>query len=210
MDTANRIDLLLEQSRYNETGPNSIFSLVNDLHSVDNEYTYTPTQKHFENYQNAIDIALNTDNYVKQKNLLDIGKAAFKPVKSAQPIINSLQSREAAINSLAQYDKKVLAGEQVKYPAADAEIFYEPRFTRYNEALTALTTYQQLIELDEKIIKESILLPKNFTPLTTIQKQLSKRYISMVNALLKLRMYKTAENLVTRSDEIEKHLDRLQ
>lgn len=210
MDTTNRINLLLEQSRYNETGQNSIFSLINDLHSVDDEYVYTPTQQHFDNFKSAIEVALNTDNYVKQKSLLDVGKAAFLSVKGSQPIISSLQVREAAINSLAQYDKKVIAGEQVKYPAADAEIFYEPRFSRYNAELSSVTNYKELIKLEDKIVEESTLLPRNFTPLITIKKQLSKRYISMVNSLLKRRMYKTAETLIERSDAIVNSLDLLQ
>lgn len=207
MNITNRIDLLLEQSRYNEQGQNNIEKLIEDLHEIDDQYTYTPTQLHFDTYKAAIDTALNEDDYAKQKNLLDVGKAAFKSVKIAAPIIQSLQTREVAINSLAKYDQRLKAGQQPKFPIADAEIFYEPRFTRYNNQLAAITTHKELVALDDLIVKESQSLPANFTPLINIKKQLSKRYISMVNGLMKKRMYKTAQKLVERSDAIQQSLD---
>ena len=120
-----------------------------------------------------------------------------------------MQAREGAINALASYDQKITAGQSPVYPTADAIVFYQPRFTQYEDTLEAVTTHKELFDLDEKIHAESTELPPNFPPLIELKKQISKRYISMVNALLKKRMYKTAEKLVERSDKIEKSLDAL-
>ncbi|MBH0058434.1 protein kinase [Pseudoalteromonas sp. SWXJZ94C] len=208
-DITSRIDLLLEQSRYSEEGQNNITELVSDLKTVDSNYVYQPSEVHLENFQAALNTAIENDDVNSQQSLLNVGKIVFANNKKAGELIADLLKRESAINALTTYNKKLEMGEQVVFPTQAAIVFYQPRFTRYEEKLDEITDYKDLLEFEELVNSQSDELPENFSPLLSLKKELSKRYITMANNLMKKRMYKTAEQLVERSEAITKSLDNI-
>lgn len=208
-DITSRIDLLLEQSRYNELDNNNIVKLIDDLKVVDSSYVYQPNEVHINNFKAALDESIEQDDVVTQKVLLDVGKAIFTTEQKSDLQFDTLLERESAIAVLSLYHEKVNLGQQVNFPAKDAVIFYQPRFDRYFEKLAAIENYQELLAFEELVNSESIALPDDFTLLVAFKKELSKRYITMANALLKQKMYKTAEKLVERSEVITRSLDSL-
>ena len=110
---------------------------------------------------------------------------------------------------LSLYQQKLNLGEQATFPTKDAIVFYQPRIDRYFEKLAAIENYQELLAFEELVNSESTDLPNDFTLLVAFKEELSKRYITMANGLLKQKMYKTAEKLVERSEEITRLLDSL-
>jgi len=208
-DITSRIDLLLEQSRYNELDNNNIVKLIDDLKVVDSSYVYQPNEVHINNFKAALDESIEQDDVVTQKVLLDVGKAIFTTEQKSDLQFDTLLERESAIAVLSLYHEKVNLGQQVNFPTKDAVIFYQPRFDRYFEKLAAIENYQELLAFEELVNSESIALPDDFTLLVAFKKELSKRYITMANALLKQKMYKTAEKLVERSEVITRSLDSL-
>lgn len=208
-DITSRINLLLEQSRYNEIDNNSIPQLISDLNEVDNTYVYRPSPTHFENFEVALNQAIEVDDVVSQKALLNVGKAIFTDKQKAESLFTNLLKRESAIDALSSYQTKLDAGEQATYPTSDAVVFYLPRFQRYDEMLENITDHKALLAFEEQVNLESTGLPSDFSLLVSFRKELSRRYITMANALMKKRMYKTAEQLVERSEAITKSLDNL-
>ncbi len=81
-DITSRIDLLLEQSRYDELENNNIIKLIDDLKDVDSDYVYQPNELHINNFKIALDQSNEDDNVVAQKSVLDVGKAIFTPSRS--------------------------------------------------------------------------------------------------------------------------------
>ncbi|MEL0634465.1 serine/threonine-protein kinase [Pseudoalteromonas carrageenovora] len=204
-----RIDLLLAQSRYNELNNNNIPQLINDLQQVDDSLVYQPSQEHFDNYKNALDTAIENDDVVAQKYLLDVGKSIFTSSQKEELNFDSLLKRESAIEALSQYNEKIESGLTAKYPTDAAIIFYGPKFEKYNSQLESIDEHKQLLYFEEQLDTETELLPEDFSLLVSLKKKLSKRYITMANQLLKRRMYKTAEKLVERSEAITQSLDKV-
>lgn len=208
-DITSRIDLLLEQSRYDELENNNIIKLIDDLKDVDSNYVYQPNEIHINNFKIALEQSIENDNVVAQKVLLDVGKAIFTAEQKSELQFNELLKRESAIEVLSLYQQKLNLGEQATFPTKDAIVFYQPRFDRYFEKLAAIKNYQELLAFEELVNSESTDLPNDFTLLVAFKEELSKRYITMANGLLKQKMYKTAEKLVERSEEITRLLDSL-
>jgi len=208
-DITSRVDLLLDQSRYNEEGQNNIIELVSDLKIVDSNYIYQPSEVHLENFQISLNNAIKNDDVNSQQSLLNVAKVVFANNKKANELISDLLKRESAINTLTTYNNKLKMGENAIFPTQAAIIFYQPRFTRYEEKLEKITEYKELLEFEELVDMQSNELPENFSPLLSLKKELSKRYITMANNLMKKRMYKTAEQLVERSEAITKYLDNI-
>ncbi|MBE0380045.1 serine/threonine-protein kinase [Pseudoalteromonas prydzensis] len=208
-DITSRIDLLLEQSRYDELENNNIIKLIDDLKDVDSNYVYQPNEIHINNFKIALEQSIENDNVVAQKVLLDVGKAIFTAEQKSELQFNELLKRESAIEVLSLYQQKLNLGEQATFPTKDAIVFYQPRFDRYFEKLAAIENYQELLAFEELVNSESTDLPNDFTLLVAFKEELSKRYITMANGLLKQKMYKTAEKLVERSEEITRLLDSL-
>ncbi|ATG79542.1 MULTISPECIES: serine/threonine-protein kinase [Pseudoalteromonas] len=208
-DITSRINLLLEQSRYNESDNNNIPQLIQDLKEVDNTYVYEPSSLHFDNFKIALDKAVEEDDVIAQKALLNVGKAIFTSNQKAELLFANLLKRESAIDALTFYQKKLAIGEQITYPLSDAIVFYQPRFQRYSEQLEGIEDYKQLLEFEELINLESADLPTDFPLLVTLKQDLSKRYITMANTLMKRKMYRTAEQLVERSEAITQSLDSM-
>lgn len=209
LDMTARINLLLEQSRYSENQPNSIVQLIKSLKEVDKSYIYQPTAEYFNNFKIALDIAIENDDIIAQKTLLNIGKVVFSTNNEAKNLLTNLIERESAINALTSYQKKLNQGVQAVFPTSDAIIFYGPKFQRYTEKLKSIEEYKALIEFETFINSESEKLPKDFSLLISLKKELSKRYITSANNLMKKRMYKTAQKLVARSDAITQSLDSI-
>lgn len=208
-DITSRIDLLLEQSRYDELDNNNIIKLIDDLKDVDSGYVYQPNEVHINNFKTALDQSIEDDNVVAQKVLLDVGKAIFTAKQKSELQFDELLKRKSAIDVLSLYQNKLNLGEQATFPTKDAITFYQPRFDHYFEKLAAIDNYKDLLAFEELVNAESTTLPDDFAPLVAIREELSKRYITMANSLLKQKMYKTAEKLVERSEEITRLLDSL-
>lgn len=208
-DITSRINLLLEQSRYNEVDNNSIPQLIIDLKQVDDTYVYQPSQIHFDNYKLALDKAIQEDDVIAQKALLNVGKAIFTNTQKEELQFAELLKRESAIDALTLYQEKVNKGQQAQFPTADAVVFYQPRFNRYTEKLEGIEQYKELLEFEEQINVESVDLPSDFSLLVSLKQELSKRYITMANTLMKRKMYRTAEQLVERSEAITQSLDNV-
>lgn len=206
-DITARIDLLLEQSRYDEKQPNSIAHLVKDLKEVDETYTYQPTEQHLDSFTLALNTAIESDDVITQKVLLNVGKIVFSKNKKADELLANLMQRESAINALTAYQQKINLGEEADFPRADAVVFYGPRFQRFSTQLEAIEDHKALIEFEEFIKSESTALPNDFSLLVSLRKELSRRYISKANDLMKKRMYKAAERLVEKSEAITQSLD---
>ena len=170
---------------------------------------YRPSPTHFENFEVALNQAIEVDDVVSQKALLNVGKAIFTDKQKAESLFTNLLKRESAIDALSSYQTKLDAGEQATYPTSDAVVFYLPRFQRYDEMLENITDHKALLAFEEQVNLESTGLPSDFSLLVSFRKELSRRYITMANALMKKRMYKTAEQLVERSEAITKSLDNL-
>lgn len=202
-----RIDLLLEQSRYSELDNNSIPQLINDLSVVDSIYVYRPSEVHFDNYKLALDKAIKEDDVISQKSLLNVGKAIFTDNQKDELGFASLLKRESAIDALTLYQKKIKLGEQAEFPTTDAIIFYSPRFDRYTQKLEMIEEHKDLLDFEELVNAESASLPKGFSLLVTLKQELSRRYITMASILMKRRMYRTAEQLVERSEAITQSLN---
>tara|TARA_Y100000758_G_scaffold303192_1_gene273545 strand:+ start:1 stop:906 length:906 start_codon:yes stop_codon:yes gene_type:complete len=208
-DITSRINLLLEQSRYNEVDNNSIPQLILDLHEVDKTYVYQVSPTHFENYKKALENAIAKDDVVTQSSLISVGKAILDKKQKSEVSFESLLQRESAIIALTDYQDKLNQGKEVVFPSNAALVFYEQRFERYSKQLTVIDKYKDLIALEELIDSESTILPNDFPLLVSIRQELSKRYITMANSLMKKRMYRTAETLVERSEAITKSLDSI-
>ena len=208
-DITARIDLLLEQSRYNEEQPNSIAHLVSDLKEVDKTYRYQPTDLHLDNFTVALNTAIESDDVITQKVLLNVGKIVFTNNKKADELLANLMQRESAINALTAYQQKVNLGEQADFPRADAVVFYGPKFRRFSAQLETIEDHKALMEFEEFIKSESTALPNDFSLLVSLRKELSRRYISTANDLMKKRMYKAAERLVEKSEAITQSLDNM-
>ena len=208
-DITSRIDLLLEQSRYSELDNNSIPQLINDLSVVDSTYVYRPSEVHFDNYKLALDKAIEEDDVITQKSLLNVGKAIFTNNQKNELGFADLLKRESAIDGLTLYQKKVNLGEPADFPTEDAVVFYGPRFDRYTQKLETIEEYRDLLDFEELINTESATLPKDFSLLVSLKQELSRRYITMANTLMKRKMYRTAEQLVERSEAITQSLDNV-
>lgn len=208
-DITSRIDLLLEQSRYSELDNNSIPQLINDLSVVDSTYVYRPSEVHFDNYKLALDKAIEEDDVITQKSLLNVGKAIFTNNQKNELGFADLLKRESAIDALTLYQKKVNLGEPADFPTEDAVVFYGPRFDRYTQKLETIEEYRDLLDFEELINTESATLPKDFSLLVSLKQELSRRYITMANTLMKRKMYRTAEQLVERSEAITQSLDNV-
>ncbi|WP_404343630.1 serine/threonine-protein kinase [Pseudoalteromonas mariniglutinosa] len=202
-----RIDLLLEQSRYDKNEQNSIISLMQHLHEVDDNFVYQPKDSHFENFQQAVQQAIESDDFSAQKNLLDTAKAVFSDYVGAEAILAIMLERESSIAALASYNEKLSRGEEVSYPTADALVFYKHKFTRFEKQLAEISNYKDLLEFEAVLNEQSNAFPDTFAPLISIRKEISKRYISMATDLMKKKMYRTAEKLVGRSEAISKDLE---
>ena len=208
-DITSRINLLLEQSRYDELDNNNIIKLIDDLKDVDSSYVYQPNEVHINNFKTALDQSIENDNVVAQKVLLDVGTSIFTAKQKSELQFDELLKRKSAIDVLSLYQNKLNLGEQATFPTKDAITFYQPRFDHYFEKLATIDNYQDLLAFEELVNAESTILPEDFAPLVAIKEELSKRYITMANNLLKQKMYKTAEKLVERSEEITRLLDSL-
>ena len=208
-DITSRIDLLLDQSRYSELDNNSIPQLINDLNEVDRTYVYRPSETHFDNYKLALDKAIKEDDVISQKSLLNVGKAIFTDNQKNELGFANLLKRESAIDALTLYQKKIKLGEQAEFPTTDAIVFYSPRFDRYTQKLEMIEEHKDLLDFEELVNAESASLPKDFSLLVTLKQELSRRYITMANTLMKRKMYRTAEQLVERSEAITQSLDNV-
>ncbi|MBQ4800064.1 protein kinase [Pseudoalteromonas sp. MMG006] len=208
-DITSRIDLLLEQSRYSELDNNSIPQLINDLNTVDSTYVYRPSAVHFDNYKLALDKAIEEDDVITQRSLLDVGKVIFTNNQKNELGFADLLKRESAIDALTFYQEKINLGEEADFPTEDAIVFYGPRFDRYTKKLEAIEEYKELLNFEELINTESAALPKDFSLLVSLKQELSRRYITMANTLMKRKMYRTAEQLVERSEAITQSLDNV-
>ena len=67
--------------------------------------------------------------------------------------------------------------------------------------------HKDLLDFEELVNAESASLPKGFSLLVTLKQELSRRYITMASILMKRRMYRTAEQLVERSEAITQSLN---
>lgn len=208
-DITSRINLLLEQSRYNEVDNNSIPQLIKDLNEVDSTYVYQPLPEHFENFKLTLNQAVESDDVVSQKALLSVGKAIFTDSQKAELLFSDLLKRESAIDALTAYKEIIDKGEQVNFPTSDAVVFYQPRFQRYSAQLDKIEDYKELLEFEELVNLESNELPADFSLLVELKQELSRRYITMANTLMKRKMYRTAEQLVERSEAITQSLDSM-
>lgn len=75
--------------------------------------------------------------------------------------------------------------------------------------MESIEQYKELLEFEEKINVESVDLPSDFSLLVSLKQELSKRYITMASTLMKRKMYRTAEQLVERSEAITQSLDNV-
>lgn len=204
-----RLSLLLDQSRYNEQGQNNIANLVTDLKIVNDKFKFRPEVAHVDNFIAAIDTAIAEDDFVAQKNLVDVGKIIFSESKSAKSKLDYMLEREKSIIALERYNKAKAQGQDVPYPTEEAIVFFDPRFETYSSELQAITDHKELVKYEESINLVAANYPYNFPPMINLKKEISKRYISMASELMKKRMYRTAERLIQRGNSITQSLDTI-
>ena len=206
-DLSYRLDVLLSQSRYDESGDNNIHGLVSQLKIIDASYSYVPNQEHINNFKLAVLTSIENEDFVTQKTLLDVGELVFSNTSELEPLVTALRKKESAMVALAEYKRKTSEGKTVSYPGDDAKIFYQEKLERFNTQLASVSDYKQLMEFDESFSKEAEIFPESFEPILLIKDQIATTYISMASSLMKQKMYRTAERLVERSEEIRKSLE---
>ena len=208
-DLSYRLDVLLSQSRYTESGDNNIDSLVSQINIIDSSFVYTPNQEHIDNFKLAVLSSIENEDFVTQKRLLDVGELVFSNTSELEPLVTALRKKESAMVALAEYKRKTSEGMTVSYPDDDAKIFYQEKLEKFNSQLANVSDYKQLIEFDESFSKEAEIFPESFEPILLIKDQIATTYISMASSLMKRKMYRTAERLVERSEEIRKSLENI-
>lgn len=206
-DLSYRLDVLLSQSRYTESGDNNIDSLVSQINIIDSSFVYAPNQEHIDNFKLAVLSSIENEDFVTQKRLLDVGELVFSNTSELEPLVTALRKKESAMIALAEYKKKISEGITVSYPDDDAKIFYQEKLAKFSSQLANVSDYKQLIEFDESFSKEAEIFPESFEPILMIKDQIATTYISMASSLMKVKMYRTAEKLVERSEEIRKSLE---
>lgn len=197
-----RLNLLLTQGRYSEVGDNNIEKIIKDLFFVDASYKFQPQDEAFNLFQSNFDSAINIHDASKISELIKIGELAFNHYANAKSLLMLGKEMEASVNLLSEYRKKIIAGEKAVYPYDAAEIFYRSTFEQLDSELLSVNDSQELVKLDENVMRVATQVPQNFDPLVIVTKKMAASYLNFANESMEKKHFKTAQKLIKRGNEL--------
>ena len=203
-----KLELLLSQGRYEEEGRNGIGSLIQQLKFVSPASRYQPSEACIALYSAEFDKAMQLNHAARLQVLLRVGEQVFLHEQALQPLLEKARELKSAIEALAQYEDKVSQGLEAKYPAVQAELFYENAIADLTQALQAVKGPKDLIALEAHVGEFSRQVPTNFAPIRRLKEDMAKRYLSLANQLMEKRRYRIAKDLISRSDRIYSELSK--
>ncbi|WDE13872.1 serine/threonine-protein kinase [Thalassomonas haliotis] len=206
---AERLNLLLVQGRYQESGDNHIPRLVEDLNFLDTGFEFQPEEQAFTLYQENFDRALLHHDVNEITVLIGVGELVFIHVPEAEPLLALGKSMKASVAKLAAYNEKIVKGQLADYPYQAAEVFYQKTFEQFSAELQGIEDHTQLTQIDENVAELAKLLPGNFQPLVTIEKRIAGLYLRHANLLMDKKHYKAAQKLVKRGNELYDQINQI-
>ncbi|MBU2870472.1 serine/threonine-protein kinase [Colwellia sp. E2M01] len=197
-----RLNILLLQGRYNETGDNNIDKIIADLKFVDFEFKFQPKDDVFKVYNDAFTLALTEHNIDRITRLISVGELAFAYHSDAKALLDLGKEIKSSVALLAKYNADINNGKPVNYPYDAAEVFYASTFDQFNEDLSLVETPTALMKIDEKITELESQIPSDFTPLIAVKKIMAGSYLNYGNLYIEKKRFKTAKQLIKRGNEL--------
>jgi len=204
---AERLNLLLVQGRYQESGDNHIPRLVKDLAFLDAGFRFQPEHQAFILYQENFDRALELHDVNEITTLIGVGELVFTHVPEAGVLLEYGKNMKTSVAELAVYNEKIANGQSADYPYQAAEVFYQKTFEQLRADLQGIEDHTQLAQIDERVVELARLLPADFEPLVKIEKSIAGLYLRHANLLMDKKHYRTAQKLVKRSNELYDQLN---
>ncbi|WP_435237781.1 serine/threonine-protein kinase [Psychromonas sp. PT13] len=205
-----KLDQLLQQGRYDETGDDSIESLLKDLSIVVPEEQYVATSDAFKLFEKNFNKALAKKDYQELNSLIKVGDLVFYNYKGAEDIIAKSKEMASAVNQLTAYEayRKKSPGNAI-FPYSAAATFYKQDIDKLEQKLSVAQNYNTFMEIDSEIANFAKKFPKNFTPLVALQKQEASYLFTYANKLMEIRSFARAKILVKRGNVLLKDLEDL-
>lgn len=204
-----RLDQLLLQGRYQDTGNYNIPNLLKDLSLLTLGEEYLATNEAFELYKNKFSNALNNKDYKELNTLIEIGELVFHNYKGAQVILKNSKKMASAVRELSKYTEAVKRDPSTAFfPHKAATIFYKNDIDKLTEQLSSVNNYQSLVLLDEKITEFSKHVPSNFKPVIALQKREVSSLFAYANVLMEKRSFKKAKRLIKKGNTLLESLEK--
>ncbi|WP_028865933.1 serine/threonine-protein kinase [Psychromonas aquimarina] len=204
-----RLDQLLLQGRYQETGNYDIPNLLTDLSLLTPGEEYLATNEAFELYENKFNNALNDKDYKELNSLIEVGELVFHNYKDAEVILEKSRKMTSAVSELSKYTEAVKAEpNSASFPHEAAAVFYKNDIDNLTEQLSSVNNYQGLVLLDEKIVEFAKQFPANFKPVIVLQKREASSLFAYANVLMEKRSFKKAKKLIKRGNTLLESLEK--